>query len=384
VCVLSVVFMMLSDEESNLPSILLVDDNETILQMLRTLFRANGFQVQSAMNGVAALDLVQKGRCDIVICDVMMPQLGGFDFLKEVRAIPEASHIPFVFLSALAEKEEVHAGLKSGVDDYVTKPFDPEHLLAVVRGKLTRSSELHARGVQLQEKFQKRVIHTLSHEFRTPLVAINTGAELLLEHAESLSEDRTRTLLEAIYRGGQRLERLVNDFMLIQQVEAGIAGRLFQERAEHMVVADLVQETMESQYDAELCNECSFSFKNQAPHQKAYLYRPQFQDVMVRIFENAAKFSSRGGAIEVQLRREDGFLVLEVHDRGIGVSSSQVEQAMEMFGQVGRETLEQQGGGLGLALVSRYIELFSGSFALHEREGGGTTAQIRIPISQSA
>jgi signal transduction histidine kinase len=369
------------NEEANLPSVILVDGDATILGVLRTLFCTNGFHVHCADSGIAAKELLQRQGCDVIVCDFMLLRQGGIEFLKEVRAIPAISHIPFVILSGLSDSEEVSKDLIHGVDLYVRKPFDPEYLLELVRGQAIRSKEWQLRQMQLQDKFQKRVIHTLSHEFRTPLVAINTGAELLLERGDSLSEDRTKSLLEAIQRGGQRLERLVNDFMLIQQAEAGIAKRLYDSRAQIVVVSELVSEVLEATDNKIFRDRTRLIIELGASEEKARLYRPQFQEVLLRVLENAAKFSGESGDIEVSLEKGEQELLLAVKDRGIGVSSNQVKKAVEIFGQIDRETLEQQGGGLGLALVVRYVDIFGGRFLLNEREGGGTIAKIEIPLA---
>lgn len=368
-------------EEANLPSVILVEGDATILGVLRTLFCTNGFHVHCADSSIAAKELLQRQGCDIVVCDFMIPHQGGIEFLQEVRSTPAISHIPFVILSGAADSGEASEELIEGVDLYVKKPFDPEDLLELVRGRAIRSREWQMQQMQLQEQFQKRVIHTLSHEFRTPLVAINTGAELLLERGDSLSEDRTKSLLEAIQRGGQRLERLVNDFMLIQQAEAGIAKRLYDSRAQIVVVSELVREVLESRENRSFSESTRLIIELGASKEKARLYKPQFQEVLLRVFENAAKFSGETSAIEVSLEKGRQELLLSVKDRGIGLASNQVKRAVEIFGQIDRETLEQQGGGLGLALVVRYVDIFGGRFALNEREGGGTIANIEIPLA---
>jgi K+-sensing histidine kinase KdpD len=142
-----------------------------------------------------------------------------------------------------------------------------------------------------------------------------------------------------------------------------------------------VREVLESRENRIFSDSTRFITEVGASKEKARLYKPQFQEVLLRVFENASKFSGERDAIEVSLEKGGRGLLLSVKDRGIGVSSHQVKKAIEIFGQIDRETLEQQGGGLGLALVVRYVDIFDGCFSLHEREGGGTIANIEIPLA---
>ncbi|MCI5064422.1 hybrid sensor histidine kinase/response regulator [bacterium] len=371
-----------TEREERPPSILVVDDNPLIVNVLSSLFASQKYEVRSANNGKEALELLEQDDTDVIVCDVMMPVLNGHDFFEKVRSVAEYSHIPFIFLTALSEQEEVHAGIESGADDYITKPFDPQRLLAMVKGKIARSRGIKTQNAEKNEKFRKRVIHTLSHEFRTPLVAINTGTELLLDQPETLQKDKAQSLLEAIQRGGQRLEKLVNDFMLMQQVEAGIAQRLYDTRAEVIGVGELVGELLESRREILESKGFQVQFHDHSSGQQARIYTPQVQELVWRLLENAMKFSEDRKEVEVVLTPRDGEVGIEVRDRGIGVDMSEVQRACDTFGQINREKLEQQGGGLGLALVKRYAAIHGGCFTLESREGGGSLARVSLPFAK--
>ena len=362
------------------PSILVVDDNPLITNILRSLLSAENYRVSTSANGVEAAELLARNSFDLIICDVMMPEMDGYQLHHRVRENPEHSHTPFIFLTALGEEHEVMKGQEAGADDYVLKPFDPRTLLAIIRGKVMRARRVREHAEERYESYRRRVVHTLSHEFRTPLVAISTGTELLLEQQHRLDEARTRHLLEAIQRGGQRLERLVSDFMLLQQIEAGIARKLYETRGYPRSIDDSVRQLIESR-QREL-HEQGFEvvFTANCPETRVFMYEPQIHDALQRIVENAIKFSGESRRIEIVSAPGDCEVAVEVRDRGIGIDVERVREAIDAFGQLDRERLEQQGGGLGLALAHRYLTLHGGRLEFANRSGGGTEVSLVLPL----
>ena len=363
-------------------AVLVVDDNPLIVNVLKSLLGSAGYQVYTSTNGEEALGCLNQHGVDVIICDVMMPRMDGYELHHKVRGQPEYSHIPFLFLTALSDNLEVHRGKEIGADDYLVKPFDPHSLLAVVRGKITRSRNLKNLSEEKYDSYRKKVIHTLSHEFRTPLVAINTGTELLLEQQGRLDGSKMLSLLEAIRRGGQRLERLVNDFMLMQQIEAGIAAKLFLNRGCTRSVAEMITQFIEGKRPGLAEEGFTIEFNNLSRDAEISVYEPHIHDILSRLVSNAVKFSAstESRIVELCAYNQEQEIVIEVRDRGIGIDPTKVRQAIDVFGQIDREKLEQQGGGLGLAIASRYAAINKGRLEFECRKGGGTTVSLYLPL----
>jgi signal transduction histidine kinase len=368
-----------SETSSDQPSVLVVDDNPLIVNVVKSLLLAENYHVITSRNGQEAVDLLSQKNVDVIICDVMMPTMDGYQFHDLVRKNADYAHIPFVFLTALGDPTEVNNGKALGVDDYLVKPFDPRTLISVVKGKITRSRSVREGTEQRYDSYRRKVIHTLSHEFRTPLVAINTGTELLLDQQRNLDREKVNNLLEAIRRGGQRLERLVNDFMVFQQIEAGIAARMFETRALPLKVCDCVQQVLSADREGLAGSGFTVTFTDHSQQAEARVYEPQLHDILGRLLANCVKFSPNVKNIEVVLYTEEQEVVIEVRDRGIGMDVTRVREAIDVFGQINREKLEQQGGGLGLAIVNRYLAIAGGSLDFEPRSGGGTTVIVRLP-----
>ncbi len=362
-------------------SILVVDDNPLIVNVLNSLLSSENYNVYSSGNGKEARAILEKKSIDVIICDVMMPEMDGYAFHDFVRSCSEYSHIPFLFLTALGSNDEINRGNESGADDYLLKPFDPRQLLTLVKGKVLRSRKLKNLSEERYETFRKRVIHTLSHEFRTPLVAINTGTELLLDQEGSAISPRAQSLIAAIQRGGRRLERLVTDFMLLQQFEAGIPQRLYEARAVVTLISDLVEGFAESKRRELEEQGFLLTAKCLSKGCKAKVYEPQAYGILERLVGNAVKFSKDEKCVEIIAYPRAGQAVIEVRDRGIGLDIDRAKEAVDVFGQLDRERMEQQGSGLGLAIASRYALIHQGTLEFARRPGGGSVVSFVLPLA---
>lgn len=369
---------------SNLPAmatarVLVVDDNPLILDVVRGVLGAAHYDVVTSSGGEAAWKLLQNRAVDVIICDVMMPCMSGYELYDKLRTDPQRMHIPFIFLTALDDRKEIEHGKELGADDYLCKPFEPQELLSVVKGKLTRAQALKEADRRRFEAYQRKVLHILSHEFRTPLVAVNAGVELLMAHRDVLDGEKAQHLLRAVKRGGERLERLVNDFMILQQTEAGVAQKMFDTRAQLLPLGGVVAEQvrLKSESYRELGAQVVCTDRSERATVRGV--ETQLRDCVDRLISNAIKFSPADSTVEVEVHLRSGEVWVSVADRGMGLELEQLHEAIELFGQINRDKLEQQGSGLGLPIAQRFAKINGGRLEFTRREGGGTVASLVLP-----
>jgi K+-sensing histidine kinase KdpD len=373
--------MRVSSENSK---ILLIDDNEELLFVLNELFSTHGFLVEAVTSVDGAIQTLTEDKPDIILCDVMLPGKLGYELYYHVRENASLADLPFVFLTAVSSEQKRRFAIEQGCDDYIIKPFNPEELISIVRGKLVASRRRKDVVKQNVENDRRRIIQTLSHEFRTPLVSINTGSEIIIEHGEKLDDVQLRRLLESIWRGGQRLERLIDDFMVLQQISLGHAESIQKKFKRELALEDVIESAVQNFIVNSLENPVPEIIVDTLPQDVSLLgYDVQLEDALLRLLSNAQKFGEAGMPIRVSSEvNRDGEIVVRVRDYGPGIEKpgELLQQACEIFSQINRELNEQQGCGLGLAIAAYYTKINLGVISLSQpSDGPGLIAELRFP-----
>lgn len=370
--------------------ILFIEDEPSVAETLRDCLELKGFQVSIVEKAKDAIGLLSNLTPDLILSDVNLPDLSGLDLFKQIKANPVWNSIPFLFLSGESTPESVNSALEAGGDYFMKKPIDIDELSSVIQGKLSQSRLKEENTEQRLEAFKRRVVHTLSHEFRTPLVSITTGSELLLEEYDYLDDAQIKNLLTSIYRGGQRLERLVEDFMAVQQMDAGDTEVSFKQFASPISLIDVINKTQEEvklrllplysnlELQLELQEDCRALMLNSCA--------PQLIDALVRIVDNACKFTlsdKRVVKIVVESINDEVIICIRDWGKGMPLDCSSQLKAVTPFTQIKREIHEQQGCGLGLTIATHYIKLHGGDLKLDRPEDGkGLIVKISLPLDQ--
>ena len=362
--------------------ILLVDDNPSILEGVADLLDLYGYTVDIATDGHGALEAMQRRQPDLVISDIMMPGMDGYEFFKTVRSNPEWVPIPFIFLTARGQQTDIRRGHSLGADAYLTKPFEPEDLLIAIEGRLKRVRDIHIAARSDIDRMKQQLITIFSHELRTPLTYIYGYVNLLRDQHDVLPGPAVNDMLDGIQRGAERLTKLVEDLMLMVRIDSGVVEM---EIALQQAPISLrsVFENLKSRFEAE-ARERAVVLEMDAPadlnSQCTTLY---VQDALARLVDNAIKFCRRDGGI-VRLSATaptDGKLILAVQDNGIGIDKAQQQAIFESFQQADRDIMEQQGLGLGLTLAQSLVALHGGSLSLESEPGVGSRFTVTLPYT---
>jgi two-component system sensor histidine kinase/response regulator len=364
------------------PLILVVEDDLALLEGVSELLKLSNYRVLTATNGREALAVLDQHRPDLIVSDIMMPEMDGYAFHAAVREQPDMFTIPFIFLTARGEKRDIRKGKASGVDDYITKPFDDEDLLVAVESKLKRWAGIQKHRDEEIEDVKHRILLTLSHEFRTPLTYIINYADMLNSTDPASSSEDFQEFMNGIRRGAKRLNKLVEDFLVLVELETGEAREAYLYRRQEFddTSAWLRVVTRRFQADAEAKGlELILDIPDNLPPiigDEIYL-----TDAIGRLIENAIKFSREESKwIKVSASEFDGYLRVDIHDQGIGVAPENVDTLFDLFHQLNRKELEQQGTGAGLAICKGIVEIHGGKVALESVQGEGSTFTIMIPF----
>jgi signal transduction histidine kinase len=360
--------------------VLVVDDNTDMRAYIAGILHPS-FEVETVEDGIRALESLRANPPDLILSDVMMPRLGGFGLLREVRAADALKTVPFILLSARAGEEASVEGLEAGADDYLVKPFSARELLARVRSHLElahmrREAVAHAaRESSLREAVHARddFLSVASHELKTPLAALR----LQIEALERTLPAEVRTLagerLFTVRRQSQRLAGLVETMLDVSMVAS---GRL-RLKLEAMDLAVLVADSV-AQMREELARQgCALSLESEASL-PGRLDGTRLGQLLHNLLSNAARYGA-GKPVQVRLRREGLHARLDVVDHGMGVNPEHRER---IFNRFERAVSTRHYGGLGLGLwVSRQVvEAHGGAITVTDTPGGGATFTVELPL----
>lgn len=364
--------------------ILVVEDHIPLLEAIRKILEAESYTVLTAADGEEALQLMEKICPDLVVADIMMPRMDGYALYEAVRARPDWVAIPFIFLTAKAEKEDVLKGKSMGVEDYITKPFDSQELVIAVRARLERARALRQAAEMEFERLKQEIVTILSHELRTPLTYIVGYTDLALDDIPTLSPEALQEFLLGIRRGAERLTHLVEDLLLLVRLDTGRAAEEFRLLASVCRDLDRVVKEAVHLYDEEAGKRgvrLEVGIEEDLP--PVWLCEPFFVDALGRLVDNAIKFShQKGQRVRVTVQAREGWAEVAVIDEGVGIPAAEIPHVFERFRQIERERMEQQGVGLGLAIARELIRLHGGEIAVESELGVGSTFTIRLPALQ--
>jgi two-component system, sensor histidine kinase and response regulator len=360
--------------------ILIVEDDLAMSSGIRDVLEMNGYRVQLAENGVEGLEALELFHPDLIISDVMMPEMDGFEFLEQVRRHPRWATVPFIFLTAKGQRPDIRTGKQLGADDYLVKSVDPEDLLIVVRAKLDRALTIQQQNRREMDDLKRSLLSMLSHEFRTPLTYI-TGYVDLIQEGEWSAEELQK-FLGRIKGGSNRLNRLVEDFLLLVRFETNDARQAYlMDKAPFNNWASLVVRVFGLCHEAAAARQVTLRHEIEPDLPPVEAHEGYLENAVLRLVDNGIKFSQQsGGRVWVTVAVDGERVRCAVKDDGVGIPADEVGRMFDRFHQINRQRIEQQGAGIGLAIVKNIVDVHQGEVACTSTPGVGSEFTIWLPL----
>ncbi|MEP6757340.1 MAG: hybrid sensor histidine kinase/response regulator [Chthonomonadales bacterium] len=375
--------VQLSARPSLTGDVLIVDDMATIRMTLARHVRHLGHRVSLAEDGRRAVELLAAQSFDLVLLDIMMPDMDGYAVLEHIKADPHTHEIPVLMISGLDELQSVVRCIKHGADDYLTKPFQLTLLEARIQACLQKKhlwSELKDRYQQLQklERLRDSLTHMIVHDMRTPLTSLLTGIQTV--EAAGVLNELQRECLEMSIAGGQVLLAMINDLLDISKMEDGSMHLEYSRIDPAVLVEHSIQQV------APLGANCGL---NVIPVVDEHLPElvgdaDKIRRVLVNLLGNAIKFTPDGGTITLraQYETESKHTLFSVHDTGEGIPQEAFDRIFEKFGQVEtRKAGRKMSSGLGLTFCKMAVEAHGGTIWVQSVLGRGSTFRFTIPAA---
>ncbi len=379
----------------NMPSLLVVEDNLKSLSFLFNVLREAGFEVLVAQDGKHALRSAEEARPNMILLDVIMSGIDGFETCRRLKASEKTQHIPVIFMTGLTKTVDKVKGFELGAVDYITKPVEPEEMLVRVKTHLTiqqLQQDLYAKNKELQASlereqelntFKSRFMSIASHEFRNPLTAILFSNNLLRRYTAKLSSEKesdkeiVKDMVEELDSLEKPVGHMITTLDEILRVSKSEAKKLTF-RPSSIDLGDLCQHVVE-RFNVTSPETHAVTFLNTTEHIQAFVDPKLVDQILSNLLSNALKYSPSGGNISCGLFRKNDDILLSVKDEGIGISEDDRLRLFEAFHR-GVNVDEIQGAGLGLSIVKQFVELHGGAINVKSQINRGTTFTVVLPL----
>jgi signal transduction histidine kinase len=365
--------------------ILVVDDSPANLQLLSWMLEEAGHSVRLVSSGTLAWEAAAEREPDLILLDINMPDLDGYEVCRRLKANPQLSAVPVLFISALSTPLDKVKAFSSGGVDYVTKPFQVEEVLARVRTHLEnrrlrraleqRALELEKRNDALHrsETLRESLVHMIVHDMRTPLSGLLASLEFLEEDAAPSLQKESQDDLRHAASAARRLAQMISDMLDISRFEAG----KLQLNPERVSAKQLLDRSLESLAGLLKGRDVRLA----VPGELDVFGDPELtRRVIVNLVGNALKFTPPEGRIAVNAMPVDGCVRFTVEDDGPGVDARDHARIFEKFGQVSVRTERGLPSiGLGLTFCKLAVEAHGGHIGIDSTPGSGSTFWFELP-----
>ncbi len=368
----------------NRNSILIIDDNKHIRTQINLVLKLEGYQTFMASNGTEGVQTAREVMPNLIICDIMMPELDGYGVLGMLRGNAMTADIPFLFLSAKAEKQDIRQGMNLGADDYLWKPFSTEDLLKAIEARLDRyettkrilSGKISAlASVSLtRDKF----LSLMTHDLKSAFTGILGLAELLSAKHHGMAQEEFNETITLMNETAQSTYGLLDSFLEWSRLQIGGMNATPSKFDIHLIG----QRTLSLL--AANAKHKNIAVVNAIPEEMFVWADTRMVEAILRnLLYNALKFTNRGGSITISAANdedEDDKVRIAVHDTGIGISEDDIVRLLQPeseFTTLG--TFGEKGTGLGVLFCRELAERNNGMLSIHSEKGAGSTFSFTLP-----
>jgi two-component system, sensor histidine kinase and response regulator len=362
--------------------ILVIEDEKDVRLNIVEILASGGFDSINAENGFVGIQMARETFPDLIICDIKMPDFDGYGVLEELRQDPSTALIPFIFLTAKADRAEIRQGMNLGADDYLTKPFRRMDLLETIAARLKRhsaQSQIQKKVLELQELNHQKddLVSTITHDMRAPLTTIKVALQLI----ESVPDNR-KQYTEIALSACDQCDALIQNLLDLYQLESGEALATpepidLREQLDKIIPSFQIR-----------TRDCQQTLKvDLPPHLPTILYDGvSLQRIFVELLNNACKYTPSSGEILFKVRESSHkdppsrlrFLVVNQAE----IPKLDLPRIFDKFYRgTGCDRWQQGGTGLGLALVKKLIEQLQGTIQVESRDGW-TTFVVELPYQK--
>jgi two-component system sensor histidine kinase/response regulator len=379
--------------EMNRHTVLIVDDDEKNIKLLKVMLQKENYDLVSAGSGEEALRITAERSPDIILLDIMMPGMDGFEVCRRLKANAETKVVPVLIITALAEKQDRVKAMEAGADDFLNKPIEKTELVVRVKS-LLRIKDYHGqllennreiseknRSLQELEKVKDGLTHMIVHDLRNPLTAISMSIELVQLRGENLNDSQRKAMSNIVQRCDD-LNNMIQSILDIQRMEE---GQLKPEMAATDIVALTEEALQQLSYQMEKENKL-LTFTKPESLPELHFDGNLIKRVIGNLMSNAIRHTPNEGKIDIDIRYEpdEHQIMLSIADNGDGLAPEYHEKIFEKFEQASLKLKGVRRGksGLGLTFSKMAVEAHGGRIWVESKgDGKGSTFRFTIPAA---
>lgn len=382
-------------------TVLIVDDSPVNLRIMVSILEDCGIKALIAQNGVRALQQLERVKPDLILLDVLMPEMDGFELCKRLKENAFTRDIPVIFVTALSETVDKIKGFEAGGVDYLTKPFQPEEVIARVNTQLMirklqqqlqaqndlladKNALLETQNIMLKERNEQlkqlnvskdKFFSIIAHDLRNPFSSLLAFTRFAAHKIEDFSRDELQEMIRDMHVSAERLYELLENLLTWSRTQRGVI-QYRPTRLDMKQIVDQVVELFESHAERK-----QITLRNLIQQKvRVYADRDMIDMIVRNLTSNALKFTETGGTVDISVTQNNRDIEIAVTDTGIGISQEDLPKLFQINSKVKcLGTAGEEGTGLGLILCKELLEQNGGSIWAESKEGKGSTFRFKLP-----
>lgn len=359
-------------------TILVVEDELELSNIIRTILIDAGFDVILTENGSEGLAQARRALPDLILCDIQMPSMNGYELLDAVKIEPDLAKIPFVFMTGVnTGRYDLRRGMDLGADDYLNKPFTAENLLEAINARLKKKEIIKSYFESTIEKIHTGVILLLPNDLQILVMDILEHA-MVLQNEKNISPEAVKKRAQNIYASGKRLGHLHENILLFAMLQLWVNDQEKIEALRQDFVPSYVSVLRSIIDDNARAEERKNSISVQCADSALQISPAYFGKVMDEVIDNACKFSDPGSPIEISSNAADTHIKILIRDHGRGMTKDEINTIGSLLNAEQR-TYGQIGTGMGLTIAKTIVELHGGAFEVVSAPNQGTSVIVSFP-----
>lgn len=352
-------------EELNGARILVIDDTPSNIALLFEYLKAYDVEVLVTQDGASGIELAESEQPDVILLDIMMPGMDGFETCEQLKQNPRTRDIPILFLSALTETVDKVRGFRAGGVDYLTKPVEKEEMVARLRAHLT---------IRNQRRSLMRFFSIVSHDLRAPFNSLITATKYVAENVESFGPEQLKGVMTSLYESSSRTLKFAENLL----TWARLQNQSLQPREQRIAVAEVAHDVVSLLGPEARAKE--IELVDETDRSVVWADTDMLHLIIRNLVSNAIKFTPRGGRVTVASSPENGSVKISIADTGVGIPPEAVHDIFNIHRKTTSLGTEQEkGSGLGLLLCKEMVERSRGTIHVTSTTGVGSTFTVMLP-----